>query len=114
MGSTYFRQIVAGRSYTYPMEGQMPSNCESGTFVEDGFNLDVAISFITRLDSNTLLLASSYGDALNSTSSGGPRTVRLWGRGQPVMTPLFYSRLHTRLSVSAWSDIGVSCKYVFT
>ncbi|KAM0707294.1 hypothetical protein Q7P35_005532 [Cladosporium inversicolor] len=43
------------------MEGQMPSNCESGTFVEDGFNLDVAISSITWLDSNTLLLASSYG-----------------------------------------------------
>lgn len=77
----------------------------SRTFIEDGFNLDMAISSITWLDEDTLLLASSHGDPRNSTVSGGPRTIRLWRRGQPVNdTKILFSTAHESDHVSTERD----------
>ncbi|KAM0707320.1 hypothetical protein Q7P35_005558 [Cladosporium inversicolor] len=80
----------------------------SRTFVENGFNLDTAISSVTWLDADTLLLASSHGGALNSTASGGPRTIRLWHRGQPVdNTKILFSTAHESERVSVERDWSV-------
>jgi prolyl oligopeptidase len=76
--------------------------------VEDGFNLDAAISSITWVDADTLLLASSHGGALNSTASGKPRTIRLWRRGQLVdNAEILFSTAHESERVGVERDWSV-------
>lgn len=53
---------------------------ESRTFVADGFILPESKGGIDWIDRDTVLLSSSYGDDM-ATTSGYPRTVRLWRRG---------------------------------
>ncbi len=53
---------------------------ETKTFVEDGFYLPEAKSWLSWVDADTLLVATDWGaDAL--TTSGYPRQVRRWKRG---------------------------------
>lgn len=49
-------------------------------FVEDGFFLPEAKSSVAWLDENTLFLGTDFGEG-SLTSSGYPRTVRIWRRG---------------------------------
>ncbi len=53
------------------------------TFVEGGFVLPEAKGSASWLDADTVLLTSSYGDGM-ATTSGYARTVRLWRRGTEV------------------------------
>jgi prolyl oligopeptidase len=53
------------------------------TFVKNGFALDEAKSEVTYRDDDTVLFASDFGkDSL--TSSGYPRIVKMWKRGEPI------------------------------
>lgn len=51
-------------------------------FVADGFVLPEAKGGVEWVDADTLLVASSLGEGM-ATSSGYARTVRLWRRGEP-------------------------------
>jgi len=52
-------------------------------FVDDGFYVAEAKSFVTWLDEDALLVGTDWGE--NSlTNSGYPREVRLWERGKPI------------------------------
>jgi prolyl oligopeptidase len=53
------------------------------TFVEDGFQLPEAKGAVSWLDENTLFVASDFGEG-TVTTSGYPRQLRLWRRGQPA------------------------------
>jgi prolyl oligopeptidase len=52
------------------------------TFVKGGFELTEAKSTITWLDEDSVLFATDFG-AGSMTSSGYPRIVKLWKRGEP-------------------------------
>jgi len=56
---------------------------ETKSFVDGGFVLPEAKGGAAWCDADTLLLTSSYGDGM-ATSSGYARTVRLWRRGTDV------------------------------
>jgi len=49
-------------------------------FVENGFSVDEAKSFISYADENTIMIASDFGEG-TITTSGYPRQVKLWKRG---------------------------------
>lgn len=53
------------------------------SFVTNGFTLPEAKGGLDWLDTDTLLLSSSYGEGM-ATTSGYARTVRVWRRGQRV------------------------------
>jgi prolyl oligopeptidase len=55
----------------------------SRSFVQDGFGLAEAKSNITYLDEDTVLFGTDFG-ADSMTTSGYPRVVKLWKRGQPM------------------------------
>lgn len=55
----------------------------SGTFVEDGFVLPEAKSSVSWIDGNTVFVGTDFGEG-SLTSSGYPRTVRIWKRGAPL------------------------------
>jgi prolyl oligopeptidase len=52
-------------------------------FVADGFQLAEAKSAITYLDDNTVLFGTDFG-AGSMTTSGYPRIVKQWTRGEPM------------------------------
>jgi prolyl oligopeptidase len=52
-------------------------------FVKDGFELTEAKSSITYLDENRVLFGTDFGPG-SMTSSGYPRLVKLWKRGEPM------------------------------
>ena len=52
-------------------------------FVDDGFYLPEAKGGVEWLDSDTLLLASAFGED-RATESGYARTIRLWRRGSAI------------------------------
>jgi prolyl oligopeptidase len=52
-------------------------------FVADGFRLAEAKSAITYLDENTVLFATDFGPG-SMTTSGYPRIVKQWKRGEPM------------------------------
>ncbi len=54
----------------------------SRTFMKDGFVLPEAKSSITYLDDDTVLFATDFGPG-SMTTSGYPRIVKLWKRGEP-------------------------------
>jgi prolyl oligopeptidase len=59
-------------------------------FVADGFNLPEARSQVVWFDRDTLLLMSPLGPDM-ATSTGLPRTVRLWRRGtDPLAAPVIF------------------------
>ena len=53
------------------------------TFVADGFYLSEAKSNITWLDEDTVLFGTDFGPG-SMTTSGYPRIVKLWKRGEPM------------------------------
>jgi prolyl oligopeptidase len=53
---------------------------ETRSFVEGGFTLPEAKSFVSWRDENTLWLGTDFGEG-SLTESGYPRQVRLWKRG---------------------------------
>src|SRR5262252_4257910 len=55
----------------------------SRAFVTDGFRLEEAKSSITWLDEDTVLFGTDFGPG-SMTSSGYPRIVKLWRRGEPM------------------------------
>jgi prolyl oligopeptidase len=55
----------------------------SKTFLKDGFSLPEAKSSITYLDDDTVLVGTDFGPG-SMTTSGYPRIVKLWKRGQPL------------------------------
>ncbi len=55
----------------------------SGTFMKDGFALPEAKSSITYLDDDTVLFGTDFGPG-SMTTSGYPRIVKLWKRGEPL------------------------------
>ena len=55
----------------------------SKSFVKDGFELAEAKSQITWLDENTVVFGTDFGPG-SMTSSGYPRIVKLWRRGEPM------------------------------
>lgn len=55
----------------------------SRSFPKDGFALSEAKSSITYLDEDTVLFGTDFG-AGSMTTSGYPRIVKLWKRGQPM------------------------------
>lgn len=52
-------------------------------FVEGGFSLPEAKSFVSWRDENTLWVGTDFGPG-SMTSSGYPRVVKLWKRGTPL------------------------------
>ena len=52
-------------------------------FVKDGFPLTEAKSAITYLDEDTVLFGTDFGPG-SMTTSGYPRIVKLWKRGEPM------------------------------
>jgi prolyl oligopeptidase len=53
------------------------------SFVPDGFQLAEAKSSITWLDEDTVLFGTDFGPG-SMTTSGYPRIVKLWKRGEPM------------------------------
>ncbi|HYL03523.1 MAG TPA: prolyl oligopeptidase family serine peptidase [Steroidobacteraceae bacterium] len=53
------------------------------SFVRDGFQLTEAKSSITYLDEDTVLVGTDFGPG-SMTSSGYPRIVKRWNRGEPL------------------------------
>ena len=53
------------------------------SFAKSGFTLEEAKSTITWLDEDTVLFGTDFGPG-SMTSSGYPRIVKLWRRGEPV------------------------------
>ena len=53
------------------------------SFPKDGFTLTEAKSAITYLDEDTVLFGTDFGPG-SMTSSGYPRIVKLWKRGEPM------------------------------
>ena len=63
---------------------------ETRTFVDDGFVLPEAKSGVQWLDRDALLLTTPLGEN-RATSSGYPRTVQLWRRGEnPLAAPTLF------------------------
>ena len=56
---------------------------ETGEFVEGGFLVPEAKNGAVFIDPNTVLVATDFGPG-TLTTSGYPRTVRLWERGAPL------------------------------
>ncbi|MGH7459673.1 MAG: prolyl oligopeptidase family serine peptidase [Longimicrobiales bacterium] len=74
-------------------------DAETRQFVADGFRLPEAKQSVAWVDANTLILSTDFG-AGTMTTSGYPRTARLWRRGTPL------SSAHTLLEAPV-SDMGV-------
>ncbi|HEX8782275.1 MAG TPA: hypothetical protein VF764_02820, partial [Steroidobacteraceae bacterium] len=55
----------------------------SRAFVPDGFGLEEAKSSITWLDEESVLIGTDFGPG-SMTTSGYPRIVKLWRRGEPM------------------------------
>jgi len=74
-------------------------------FVADGFTLPEAKSRVAWRDEDSLFVATDFGPG-SMTSSGYPRTVRLWRRGRPLeeATPVFEGEPGD-MSVSAYRDL---------
>ncbi len=58
-------------------------NARTKTFVEDGFRLDEGKSSVAWVDENTLLVAADLGEG-SLTTSGYPRRLQLWRRGETI------------------------------
>ncbi|HEU4622856.1 MAG TPA: prolyl oligopeptidase family serine peptidase [Burkholderiaceae bacterium] len=73
-------------------------------FVRDGFELPEAKSAVTWRDANTLYVATDCGPE-SLTTSGYPRTIRRWSRGQQLSNaPVVFEGERDDVSVSAWVE----------
>ncbi|MEJ2229414.1 MAG: prolyl oligopeptidase family serine peptidase, partial [Alphaproteobacteria bacterium] len=74
-------------------------------FVKDGFILPEAKGFAGWLDADTALLSSVYGGENFATSSGYPRTVRLWRRGtDAAAAPVLFEADASVVSAGGYVD----------
>lgn len=86
---------------------------DAKAFVADGFALPEAKSGVEWIDADTLLLSSSLGEGM-ATTSGYARTVRLWRRGQPVEhAPVLFEVSADRMSAYASVDATASTQRVW-
>jgi len=77
---------------------------ETKTFVPDGFTLPEAKSRVAWRGRDSLFVATDFGPG-SLTTSGYPRTVRKWSRGQPVAeAEVIYEGKPDDMSVTAWHD----------
>ncbi len=75
------------------------------SFVEGGFELPEAKSRVSWRDADTLLVGTDFG-AGSMTTSGYPRTVRVWKRGTPLdSAELAYEGAEDDMSVTAFKDL---------
>ena len=73
-------------------------------FVADGFTLPEAKSRVTWEDHDTLLVGTDFGEG-SLTTSGYPRIVKRWRRGQPLeQAETLFSGAPTDVIVSASAD----------
>nr|WP_211876962.1 prolyl oligopeptidase family serine peptidase [Plastoroseomonas hellenica] len=73
------------------------------SFIEDGFSLPEAKSSTAWIDRDTLLLSSALGEGM-ATTSGYPRTIRLWRRGaDPLAAPVIFET--SAEAMGAWGGI---------
>ena len=78
---------------------------EKKAFVEGGFALPEAKSRVAWRDADTLLVGTDFG-AGSMTTSGYPRTVRVWKRGTPLESAeLAYEGADDDMSVGAFKDL---------
>ena len=70
------------------------------TFDTQGFSLQEAKSSITWLDEDSVLFGTDFGPG-SMTSSGYPRIVKLWKRGEPM-------RAARKIYEASASDVGAS------
>jgi prolyl oligopeptidase len=83
-------------------------------FVEDGFNLPEAKGDASWLDADTLLLSSALGGPDMQTTSGYPRTVRLWQRGtDPADAPVLFEAPRESVATGAGLDRTADTERVF-
>lgn len=82
-GPTYTRALISlsrgGADATVVREFDLRTR----TFVQDGFNLPEAKSFVAWLDADTILVGTDFGPG-SMTTSGYPRLVKHWKRGTPL------------------------------
>ncbi|ALK97815.1 prolyl oligopeptidase [Massilia sp. WF1] len=77
---------------------------DSLAFVEDGFRLPEAKASTGWIDRDTIFVATDFGPG-SMTSSGYPRVVREWKRGDPLEAARpVYEAQPDDLSASAWYD----------
>jgi prolyl oligopeptidase len=75
----------------------------SRSFVANGFSLPEAKSSTAWIDRDTLLLSSALGEGM-ATTSGYPRTIRLWRRGaDPLAAPVIFET--SAEAMGAWGGI---------
>ena len=76
----------------------------SKSFVEDGFRRPEAKGGISWIDRDTVFVFTDFGDG-SMTSSGYPRVVKLWKRGQPLdEATVVYEGQPTDMYISAGHD----------
>ncbi|WP_407175710.1 prolyl oligopeptidase family serine peptidase [Bradyrhizobium sp. STM 3562] len=81
---------------------------DAKTFVRDGFLLPEAKSRVEWLDPDTLVLSSSHGEGM-ATTSGYARTVRLWRRGTPAdQAPVIFEAEADHMGVQCYVDHTVT------
>jgi prolyl oligopeptidase len=83
------------------------------SFVTDGFKIPAAKTRVSWIDKDTLFIGTNWGpDSL--TSSGYPREVRIWKRGQALADAhLVFSGAKTDVSVSGWKSFRKDSGYMF-
>jgi prolyl oligopeptidase len=83
------------------------------TFVIGGFNLPPAKSDVSWIDHDHLFVGTNFGpDSL--TTSGYPREVHIWTRGEPLKkAELVFEGKKTDVSVSAWGEKRPESKNLF-
>ncbi|MEO6347211.1 MAG: prolyl oligopeptidase family serine peptidase, partial [Aquaticitalea sp.] len=71
-------------------------------FIEDGFFMEESKGDASYVDENTLIVSSDFGEG-TMTTSGYPKQVKLWQRGQLLKdAQLIYEGNSTDVSVSGW------------
>lgn len=81
------------------------------TFVKNGFYLPEAKSDISWWDNDHLLVATNFGEG-TVTTSGYPKTVRLWTRGEALnKAKLIYEGKETDVYISAYREYGSGGKF---
>lgn len=73
-------------------------------FVDGGFALPEAKASVAWVDADTLLVGTDWGEG-SLTTSGYPRTVRIWRRGAPLAeAPILAEGLPTDVRVTPWVE----------
>lgn len=85
----------------------------TGEFVADGFVLPEAKSRVVWIGPDEILVGTDLGDS-SLTTSGYPRTIRRWRRGESIAdAPVIFEGEPEDVSVAAWVHHGPDRDYVF-